>query len=61
MSKNQERHQQFKHVADYLRGRRWAVRPEGALGTCGFHPYPWTVQYVTARSAEEAVIKAARQ
>jgi len=35
-----------------------AVRPQGALGTCGWAPEPWTVQYVRARSAEEALRKA---
>lgn len=34
---------------------RWAIRPEGQLGTCGSYPYLWTVIYVNARSAEEAI------
>ena len=38
--------------------RRYAVRPEGQLGTCGFHPAPWTVVYVTARSPIHARAKA---
>lgn len=46
--------------ATHLRGNRWAVRPAGQLGTCGFHPEPWTVRYVTARNAEDAVRKSAR-
>jgi hypothetical protein len=37
---------------------RYAVRPEGQLGTCGFHPAPWTVVYVTARSPIHARAKA---
>lgn len=41
-----------------LRGRLWAVRPKGQLGTCGFHPEPWTVIYVKADSAGEALKKA---
>jgi hypothetical protein len=41
-----------------LRGNTYAVRPKGQLGTCGWHPYPWTVQYIRARSASEAVFKA---
>ena len=41
--------------ATKLRGRKWAVRPKGQLGTCGFYPYPWAVVYVTAKSAEEAI------
>lgn len=44
--------------ATYLRGNRWAVRPKGNLGTCGWiNGIPWTVRYVNARSAEEAVRK----
>jgi hypothetical protein len=38
--------------------RRYAVRPEGQLGTCGLHPAPWTVVYVTARSPIHARAKA---
>lgn len=34
--------------------RRYAVRPEGQLGTCGFHPVAWRVVYVTARSPMHA-------
>ena len=41
--------------ATHLRGNLWAVRPVGQLGTCGWSPKPWTVIYVTARSALEAV------
>ena len=46
--------------ATHLRGNRYAVRPAGQLGTGGWYPLPWTVQYVTARSAAEAVRKAVR-
>ena len=46
--------------ATYLRDGRYAVRPTGQLGTCGWHPKPWTVVYVNARNADEAVRKAAR-
>jgi hypothetical protein len=31
------------------------------LGTCGWHPYPWAVQYIRARSASEAVFKATKR
>lgn len=42
--------------ATHLRGRRWAVRPVGACGTCGWiDGKPWTVFYVTADSAFAAV------
>ena len=34
----------------------WAIRPEGALGTCGWiGGKPWTVVYSTARSAQRAI------
>lgn len=36
----------------------WAVRPSGALGTCGFHPAPWQVCYVKAADAASAIRKA---
>lgn len=48
----------IKLEAVYLRNGKWAVRPAGKLGTCGFHPKPWTAIYVKARSAEEAIKKA---
>lgn len=44
--------------ATHLRGNRYAVRPKGSLGTCGWSPFPWTVVYVTARSEDAAVKKA---
>lgn len=44
--------------ATRLRGCEWAVRPVGQLGTCGFYPCPWTVQYIRADSAVAAVCKA---
>ena len=40
----------IKLTATPLGRRRYAVRPEGQLGTCGFHPVAWTVVYVIARS-----------
>jgi hypothetical protein len=47
--------------ATYLRDGRWAVRPKGQLGTCGFHPIAWSVVIVRARSADEAIRKAGDQ
>jgi len=44
--------------ATHLRDNRWAVRPAGQLGTCGWHPKPWSVVYVTASTAAAAVAKA---
>lgn len=44
--------------ATHLHGTLYAVRPRGQLGTCGFHPFPWTVIYVHARSPKEAIVKA---
>ena len=43
--------------ATHLRGRTYAIRPKGALGTCGWSPKPWTVIYVQANSALEAIRK----
>lgn len=39
---------------------KWAVRPEGQLGTMGWHPAPWTVRIVRAGSASEAIRKVER-
>jgi hypothetical protein len=47
-----------KLEATNLRPGRWAVRPEGQLGTMGWYPYSWTVIYVNAKSADEAIRKA---
>ena len=46
--------------ATRLHGNRWAVRPTGQLGTMGWHPYAWTVIYVTAKDAHAALVKARR-
>lgn len=51
--------------AIHLRDNRYAVRPKGCLGTCGWISYkdasiPWTVTYVNARNADEALRKAAK-
>lgn len=48
----------MKLEATRLHCGRWAVRPAGQLGTCGFHPRAWTVVYVRAPSASEAIRKA---
>lgn len=50
----------MKYEADHLRGNRWAVRPEGQLGTCGFYPKAWQIVYVNARSESDALRKAER-
>lgn len=47
--------------ATHLRGNRWAVRPKGQLGTCGWFPQAWTVIYVNASSAQEAIRKTERR
>lgn len=44
--------------ATHLRDNLYAVKPVGQLGTCGWWPVAWTVQYIHARSGEEAVRKA---
>ena len=40
-----------------LHGSTYAVRPVGQLGTCGCHPRAWTVAYLTASSAADAILK----
>lgn len=47
--------------ATALRDGRYAVRPIGRLGTCGFYPRAWTVYIVKARNEEEAIRKAVRK
>lgn len=51
----------MKLEAVHLRDNRWAVRPEGQLGTCGWSPQAWNVEYVNARSAQEAIQKASKR
>lgn len=48
----------LKLEAIHLRSNWYAVRPQGQLGTCGYYPSAWTVQYVKARNTEEALKKA---
>ena len=44
-------HQPFKLEATRLR-TCWAIKPVGALGTCGWiNGKPWTVQYVKVKPA----------
>lgn len=52
-------HPHYRHPLSVIglgRGR-YLLRPEGCLGTCGFHPAPWTAVYVTARSRTHALAK----
>ena len=51
-------HHGAKLEATHLRGRKYAVRPIGQLGTCGFFPIPWTVCYVSALDPASAIRKA---
>jgi len=44
--------------ATHLKGRRYAVSPLGQLGTCGYYPTAWTVQFINAASPEDAIRKA---
>lgn len=48
----------MRYEAEQLRNG-WCVRPEGQLGTIGWHPEPWEAVFVKARSADEALRKAA--
>ena len=43
---------------EQLRSGRYAVRPDGQLGTCGDHPYTWTVIMVRATDPITAARKA---
>ncbi len=48
--------------ATHMRGRLYAVRPRGTLGTCGWiNNQPWSVEYITAQSCEDAVRKIKRR
>ena len=52
----------MKWQAERLRGNRWVVHPEGTLGTCGWiQGKPWSVVFVTARSATKALRKAGKE
>lgn len=45
--------------ATHLRDRKYAVRPKGCLGTCGWADgVAWIVQCVTANSESDAIRKA---
>lgn len=45
--------------ATHLRDRRYAVRPAGACGTCGWvDGVAWTVCYVNANNPNQAIAKA---
>ena len=47
-----------EYEATQLRPHYFAVRPVGVMGTHGWHPIPWEVQFVNAPSAEAALRKA---
>ena len=52
----------MKLEATHMRGTLYAVRPEGACGTCGWiNGKAWTVDYVKARTPQEAIDKSARR
>ena len=44
--------------ATHLRDDKYAVRPKGQLGTHGWHPIPWGVIYLKAKSKADAIRKA---
>lgn len=49
----------MKLEATWLRDRRYAVRPEGCVGTCGsIGNMVWQVIYLTASSPTQAVYRA---
>jgi hypothetical protein len=44
--------------ATYVTGTLYAVRPKGALGTCGWvENIAWSIQYVHATDAADAINK----
>ena len=44
--------------AAYIGANCYAIRPAGALGTCGWiNGEAWTVVYITAKSAPAAMLK----
>jgi hypothetical protein len=48
----------MRYEATHLRGNRYAVRPAGALGTCGrINGEAWTVTYINARNPADAMLK----
>ena len=48
----------MRYEATRLRGNRYAVRPIGVLGTCGWiNGEAWTVTYVHAQNARDAMLK----
>ena len=56
-----ENMQNTRLEATPLRGRTYAVRPIGQLGTCGWYPFAWQVLYVKANNAGQAIAKARRK
>jgi hypothetical protein len=49
----------MKYDATEIRPGRYAVRPAGQLGTCGYFPVAWSVRYVNAPTADAALRKSA--
>lgn len=49
----------MRFEATHLRGNRYAIRPVGKLGTCGWmnDGQAWSVVYINARNAAEALLK----
>jgi hypothetical protein len=64
LSPTRRKHPLAGFTADELAAEKlrvgYAVRPAGAVGTCGFHPRAWSAVYVSARSETEAIRKAIR-
>ncbi len=46
--------------AKLIRPGRYVVRPGNQCGTCGSYPYLWTAQFINAKTATEAIIKASK-
>lgn len=48
-------------TATPLHPRRWAVRPAGQLGTCGWFPRPWAAVFVSAPTPADAIRRALKR
>ena len=48
----------MRYEATHLRNNRYAVRPVGVCGTCGWiNGEAWTITYINARNPAEALWK----
>lgn len=43
--------------AEYIKPRKFCVKPKNQLGTCGWYPRPWTALFITAKNEKDAINK----